>query len=118
GFQYMTLLPVYTREILHANADAYGALVSAFGVGSLVAAGVLTRRQERRDLRRNLFLGLSTAGVALAVFAWSRWLALSMAMGFFAGFGLILYVASTNTMLQMSVEDRYRGRVMSLYTLM
>ena len=117
GFQYMTLLPVYTREILHAGADAYGLLVSAFGVGSLVAAGMLTRRQDRDDLRRNLFMGLLTAGLALGVFAWSRSLPLSLAMGFFAGFGLILYVASTNTMLQMTVEDRFRGRVMSLYTL-
>ena len=116
GFQYMTLLPVYTKEILHADADAYGLLVSAFGVGSLVAAGMLTRRMERADLRRNLFLGLVSAGVALAMFAWSKWLWLSLAMGFFAGFGLILYVASTNTMLQMSVEDRFRGRIMSLYT--
>ena len=118
GFQYMTLLPVYTRELLHANAGTYGLLVSAFGVGSLAAAGVLTRRMERRDLRRNLFLGLMCAGVALAVFAWSRLLPLSLAMGFLAGYGLILYVASTNTMLQASTEDRFRGRVMSLYTLM
>src|ERR1041384_6674030 len=34
-----------------------------------------------------------------------------------AGFGLILYVSSTNTLIQLTVEDRYRGRVMSLYTL-
>jgi len=39
-------------------------------------------------------------------------------MGFLAGFGLILYVASTNTLLQITTEDRFRGRVMSLYTLM
>jgi MFS family permease len=118
GFQYMTLLPVYAREILHADADAYGLLVAAFGLGSLTAAGALTRRLERWDLRRNLRLGLLSAGVGLAVFAWSRVLALSLAMGFVVGFGLILYVASTNTMLQLSTEDRFRGRVMSLYTLM
>ena len=35
-----------------------------------------------------------------------------------AGFGLIVYVASTNTLLQLTTEDRFRGRVMSLYTLM
>jgi MFS family permease len=40
-------------------------------------------------------------------------------MGFaaLAGFGLILYVSSTNTLIQLTVEDRYRGRVMALYTL-
>jgi MFS family permease len=43
---------------------------------------------------------------------------LSLVMGFLAGFGLILYVASTNTMLQLTLDDRFRGRVMSLYTLM
>jgi predicted MFS family arabinose efflux permease len=118
GWQYTTLLPVYAREILRAGADTYGALVSAFGLGSLLSTVVLTREQGHADLRRNLFVGLGTAGVALAAFAWSRVLAVSLVAGFFAGFGLILYVASTNTMLQLTLEDRLRGRVMSLYTLM
>ncbi|HTM58297.1 MAG TPA: MFS transporter [Candidatus Udaeobacter sp.] len=118
GFQYLILLPVYTRDILHAGAGVYGLLVSAFGVGSLLSAAVMTRQLDRWDLRRNLLIGLSTAGVGMAVFAWSRNLALTSAMGLLSGFGLILYVASTNTMLQHSVEDRYRGRVMSFYTLM
>ena len=118
GFQYMFLLPVYTRDLLHAGPQAYGLLVASFGVGSLLSAVVMTRRLDRWALRRNLLLGLASAGAGMAVFAWSRSLALSSVMGFFAGFGLILYVASTNTMLQHSLEDRFRGRVMSLYTLM
>ena len=118
GFQYMVLLPVYARTILHAGAGAYGLLVSAFGVGALLAVLRLTQDLDRWGLRRNLLLGLSTSGVGLAVFAWSQALWLSLAGGLFAGFGLIVYVASTNTMLQMTTEDRFRGRVMSLYTLM
>src|SRR5678810_1279735 len=39
-------------------------------------------------------------------------------MGLVAGYGLILYVASTNTLVQMTTQDHYRGRVMSLYTFM
>ncbi len=118
GFQYMVLLPVYARDILHADARAYGLMVSAFGLGSLLAAVSLTRRQHRWALRRNLQIGLATSGVGLGVFAWSRVLPLTLAMGFAAGFGLILYVASTNTMLQLSTEDRFRGRIMGLYTFM
>jgi MFS family permease len=118
GFQYMVLLPVYTRDILHAGPGVYGALVSAFGIGSLVSAGLMTRHVDRWALRRQLLLGLAAAGIGLGVFAWSRWLPLTLAMGFLSGFGLILYVASSNTMLQMTTEDRYRGRIMSLYTLM
>jgi len=52
------------------------------------------------------------------VFAWSRTLTLNLTGGFLSGFGLILYVASTNMLLQLTTEDRYRGRVMSLYMLM
>jgi MFS family permease len=118
GFQYMILLPVYTRDLLHAGPQVYGLLVSAFGVGSLLSAAVMTRPLDRWALRRNLLIGLAVAGVGMGFFAWSRAVWLSAAMGLLAGFGLILYVASTNTMLQHSLENRFRGRVMSLYTLM
>jgi len=118
GFQYNTLLPVYARTIFHSDAGVYGALMSAFGVGSLVAAVSMTRRLDRWALRSNLLVGLVGAGVGLAVFAWSRWLPATFAMGVLTGFGLILYVASTNTLIQMTTEDRFRGRVMSLYTFM
>jgi MFS family permease len=93
-------------------------MVSAFGIGSLLSAVLMTRRLQRHDLRLHLLIGLGTAGVGMAVFAWSRVLPLTLAMGFLCGFGLILYVASTNTLLQLTTEDRFRGRVMSLYTLM
>jgi MFS family permease len=118
GFQYMILLPVYAKQILHAGAEAYGLMVSAFGIGSLFSAVVMTRQLDRWSLRRNLLVGLTVAGIGLLTFAWSRVLAWSLVGGVLCGFGLILYVASTNTLLQLTTEDRYRGRVMSLYTFM
>ncbi len=118
GFQYMVLLPVYAREILHTDAKGYGLMVSAFGLGSLLAAVLMTRKHERRQLRKNLLIGLGTAGCGMFGFAWSRYLPLALAMGFAAGFGLILYVISTNTLVQLTTEDRFRGRVMSFYTFM
>ena len=118
GYQYTILLPVYTRTILHADASAFGALTASFGVGSLVAALSMTRALDRWTLRRNLLIGLTSAGLGLGAFAWSRWLPLTLATGLLAGYGLILYVASTNTLVQMTTQDHYRGRVMSLYTFM
>lgn len=118
GFQYMVLLPVYARNILNAGAGAYGLMVSAFGLGALVSAVRLTQALDRWGLRQNLLIGLLSSGLGLLVFAWSRSLPLTLAMGFLAGFGLIVYVASTNTLLQLTTADHFRGRVMSLYTLM
>lgn len=118
GFQYMVLLPIYARVILRAGPQSFGLMVSAFGLGSLLAAVRMTRPLDRWGLRRNLVAGLLAGAVGMGVFAWSRALSLTLAMGFLSGFGLILYVSSTNVLLQLTTEDRFRGRIMSLYTLM
>jgi MFS family permease len=118
GFQFMVLLPVYARDILRLGPMAYGLLVSAFGLGSLLSALRLTSRHDRWGLRRNLLVGLLVAAVGMGGFALSRHMALSLAAALAAGFGLIFYVASTNTLIQLTTEDRFRGRVMSFYTLM
>jgi MFS family permease len=118
GFQYSVLLPVYADTLLHAGAQGYGLMMAAFGVGSLLSAMVMTRPLSRWDMRRNLRIGLASGGLGMGCFAWSRALPLTLAMGLLAGFGLILYVGSTNTMIQLIIEDHFRGRVMSLYTLM
>ena len=117
GFQYNVLLPVYAKDVLHSGARTYGWLFSAFGAGSLLAAVRMTVTRERWALRRHLMFGLAAGGIGLLGFAWSRWLPTMVVFAALAGFGLILYVSSTNTLIQMTVEDRYRGRVMSLYTL-
>ncbi len=117
GYQYTVLLPVYAKDVLHADARVYGWLFSAFGAGSLLAAARMAVTRERWALRRHLLFGLVAAGLGLAGFAWTRSLPLMAGCAALAGFGLILYVSSTNTIIQLTVEDRYRGRVMSLYTL-
>jgi MFS family permease len=118
GFQFNVLLPVYTRDVMHAGPRVYGLLLAGFGAGSLLAAARMTLRLDRWALRRQLLLGLLAGGLGMVGFAWVRWLPGMVAMGALAGFGLILYVSSTNTLIQMTTEDAYRGRVMSLYTLM
>ncbi len=118
GFQYSVLLPVYTRTVLREGPQAYGALLASFGVGSLLAALRMTMRLDRWALRRHLLVGLVLGGMGFLGFAWVPVLPVMMLMGGLAGFGLILYVSSTNVLIQLTTADEYRGRVMSLYTLM
>lgn len=118
GFQYSTLLPVYARDLLHGGPRTYGLLLSAFGAGSLVSALWMTQRLDRRALRRNLLVGLVVAGLGMAGFAWARAVPLSALAGFAAGLGMILFVSSTNTLVQLTTDDAFRGRVMGFYTLM
>ncbi len=118
GFQFNVLLPVYARDLLHAGPKVYGALLASFGAGSLVAALRMTMHLDRWALRRHLLVGLTLGGLGFAAFAWVRVLPFMMVAGAISGFGLVLYVASTNVLIQMTTADEYRGRVMSLYMLM
>ena len=58
------LVPIYADHILKAGAGGYGWLMSAAGVGSLIAAITLTRKQNRERLRRNLLI-YGLGGVAI-----------------------------------------------------
>jgi MFS family permease len=118
GFQYIVLLPVFAREILGGGAREYGMLVTASGVGSLSAFFRLTAKLDRNAMRRNLTVGLSLLGLGLIAFSFSRLYAVSLVFGLVIGLGMILFSISTNMLIQTTLKDEYRGRVMSLFTLM
>ncbi|HVC45117.1 MAG TPA: MFS transporter [Candidatus Binataceae bacterium] len=118
GVQYSVLVPVVARNILHTGARGYGLLMAAQGVGAVLGAIALAARSgTARGLRQNLTLGLFMTAIAIIAFGLSNSMVVSMATQMFIGAGLINYMATTNTMLQLFVSDELRGRVMSFYTL-
>ena len=56
-------------------------------------------------------------GAGLMGFALSRWLWVSLVFMTVAGFGMMVQMASTNTVIQTIVDEEKRGRVMSFYTM-
>jgi MFS family permease len=115
GISYTVLIPVYAREIFAGDARTLGFLMSSSAVGSVLAALYLTSRPDLRGLGRVICLGSTIAGAALAVFAFSRYLPLSLLCLVLAGMGSVLTLASNNTLVQNLVDEDKRGRVMGLY---
>jgi MFS family permease len=114
---YLVLMPVYARDILGIGAPGLGLLTAAVGVGALSGAlGVALLRPSGGSGLLALS-GLATSSVALTVFAVSRWLPLSLAALVVLGAAQVGYYATTNTLIQVLVPARLRGRVMSLYIL-
>lgn len=114
AMNYSVLIPVVARDVLRGDADTYGFLMSVSGLGSLVAALSIAFRASKSMNR--LFIGAALCGLAMVGLGVSRWLPLSLAMMFVAGFGAISMAATANTMIQLAVPDVLRGRVVSLYT--
>ncbi len=118
GVQYSVLVPVFARDLLHGGPRTYGFLLAAQGVGAVMGAVALaTRSSEPRALRQNLALGLFCMALSIAAFGLSPWMALSLGAQMLIGAGLMSYMATTNTLLQLFVADELRGRVMSIYTI-
>ena len=115
---YTVLMPVFADRILHGGARGLGILMSATGVGALLAALTLASRTGVRGLGRWVAYSCGGFGAALVLFASSRSFWLSAALLVPAGFCMMLQMASSNTLIQTMAPDHLRGRVMSVYSMM
>lgn len=114
---YLTFIPLYARDILNTGPAGLGLLTGAIGVGALVGALSLASMRPSGGSGRLVLGSAAIVGVALMVFALSRSLALSMlALALIGGFQVNFY-STTNTLIQVLVPARLRGRVLSLYML-
>jgi MFS family permease len=112
---YVVLMPIFAKDILHGGPHTMGFLVGASGVGALAGSVFLASRRTVLGLGRIIVFSSSVFGLGVIAFSFSKVLLPSMITMFFAGFGLIVQMAATNTILQTIVEEDKRGRVMSFY---
>ena len=114
---YLVLMPVYARDVLDIGAPGLGMLTAGVGVGALTGALSVAVLRPSGGSGALLLLGLTVSSTALIVFAVSRWLPLSLVALAVLGAAQVAYYATTNTLIQILVPARLRGRVMSLYIL-
>ena len=107
-------IPPMVRDVLNSDAAGYGFIMAMTGVGSLL--GALYIAFTGRASVRLLIGGALTLAVLFTVFGFSRSYPLSLVCMFGAGAGMIAMAASANTLVQLTVPDHLRGRVMSVYT--
>jgi MFS family permease len=114
---FTVLMPIFASEVLDGGAHTLGFLMAAQGVGALAGALFLAARPTASGLGPLIASGATLFGGGLMVFGASRTLWVSLPVLVVAGFGFMIQAASSNTFLQSVVEDRMRGRIMSLYTM-
>ena len=117
GWPVLTLFPGYTRRQLGLAEESYSFLVSALGAGALV--GALTTATFGTTGRRGSFLIFGAVAAAAGILGLSSVATLEAAAGFAAcvGFGLILFLSTGQSTLQLAVDDGTRGRVMALWAM-
>ncbi len=113
----VTFLPVFAKDVFHRDAKGYSVLLAAFGIGAI---GGAVGTAWIGNVRRKGVVAVSMQmafGALMAGFAVSRTPVLSYVLLALAGASLMVVFAMFMTLVQANVEDRMRGRVVSVYSL-
>jgi MFS family permease len=117
GMPYTVLMPIFAKDVLHGGPHTLGFLMGSAGLGALAGALYLAQRKNVLGLGKMIPIAATIFSLGLMTFSFSRLMLLSMLLMLMVGFGQMVQMASSNTIVQTIVDDDKRGRVMSFYTL-
>jgi Na+/melibiose symporter-like transporter len=117
GWPAVSLFPAYTRLVLGLAETEYSQLVSGLGAGAL--GGALGTAAFGTAARRGAFFTAGTVGVAAGLGGLAVAGTLPVALGSAAclGFGMILFLSTGQSTMQLGATDASRGRVMALWAM-
>jgi MFS family permease len=111
------LLPAYADLILHSPKEGYAALSSAQGVGSVIGGVLIGWLSYRMGYGRLIAVSIACGALSLILLAQQTMTSLAALATGLSGLFLILQAVSLNTLIQITTPDKFRGRILSLYTL-
>jgi MFS family permease len=107
------MLTVFAKDVLGVGGGGLGLLTASTGVGAVAGALFVASLSGSGRRGRLMFAGLILFGLALLVFATSPWLWLSLGALVAVGVSQQVYLATNNTLIQISTSEEYRGRISS-----
>jgi len=116
GSGALILGPTLARD-LGQEAEGFGVLLAATGVGAVFGGLRLAATSERTSRWRLLLVAGIALAAGLAAVPLVDSYAVALVCFAVTGWGMVTFNASSNTIIQMIVPDQLRGRIMSLYTL-
>ena len=114
---HTVLVPLFARDVLREGVTSLGFLMAAIGVGALIGALALARLGHGRPPLAVLIASALVVSAGILSLALVRRFWLAAGVLFVAGVAQIVFLAGSNTTLQLTARDELRGRVMSLYAL-
>lgn len=116
SYPIITFLPVMATTVFHGGPNTLSLFLSLSGLGSIAGALIIAGTQARPgQAKRSLFVML-LLGCVMFGFGLSKVLAVSTALVFGAGACLMVVFTLNTSLVQFYVDDKMRGRVMSVYS--
>jgi MFS family permease len=115
AFSYLWMLPVVARDVLGLDGSGLGYLSAAGGAGSLLATALLAAAGNFRHKGWLLVASGFGFGLTILLFGLSPWYGVSLMLAGLVGAAGSLYDSVMMTVIQLTVREEMRGRVMGLY---
>lgn len=117
AMNFNVLVPVFSTVVLHQQETGFGFLMSFMGIGSFLGAMFIAVQSKNKPGNLVLIYFPVILSVFLIFIAFTNSY-LFTAFGLAAsGFFFVSYASSANSTLLLHTKDEFRGRVMSIYTL-
>ena len=113
-FPISYVAPILATQGLDLDASEFGILVGLFGSGA-ITGGVLMLLERDRLMERAVLIGASGCAAGLLVVGLAPGLAVALVGMFVTGIAFVNVTSNVLTSLQTNLDDRVRGRVMSLW---
>jgi MFS family permease len=117
GRSYITLMPVFAKEVLALGAAGLGYLAAAPGLGTIIGSLALAALGRVEAKGGRIFTILVSFSIALFAFAASRHVQLSFTLLVIVGALSTVFETLLQTSIQLMVEESFRGRVLGFYGL-
>jgi MFS family permease len=114
---YNTLLPVYAKVIFKGDASTFGYLNSFIGLGAIIGTFFLASLKPGTDMRIILFITTFIFGIGLILFSHVAVFGIACIFAVITGFGMMAQVTVSNTIIQTTVSQDMRGRVISYFAM-
>ncbi len=114
---FSTLIPYYARDVFKGTATTFGIIDSFIGLGAFSGAIFLASLKPRTNLKKILFINTLVFGAGLVLFSHERNYPLALLFVTIAGFGMMSQITVSNTLIQTTVSQNMRGRVISFYAM-
>jgi len=117
GLGFVTLMPVWAVDVLGGDATTNGFLHTARGLGALSGVLLIAAIGQTYSKGKLFTIGTFVMPVFLIILSLTRILPASFLALFGVGWGFMVIINLSNTMVQINVADELRGRVMGIFTL-
>lgn len=116
GRALFELMAPYAGDVFGRGPEGMSQLIAAFGVGAIAGGLWVARNNELARLRRSAAACTALTGLLIVCFGLTPDFWLAMLQMPVLGCVLTICGVGSQTLTQAAVEERYRGRVMSLWS--